>query len=87
MRETMNPDIPTDSRLRIEELLRIPDKERTAVEWDELAALEHAFARGNRIDTPKSIDTGPSNPRNTRNTSAKVPSLRRAGRRDHRSGR
>lgn len=47
-----------DPRLRVKELLRIPDQERTAAQWDELAELEHALATGNRIATTNKPASG-----------------------------
>lgn len=47
------PPVPTQSpRARMQELLAIPDRNRTDAEWDELNELEIALASGNRPGAP-----------------------------------
>lgn len=47
------PPAPTQSpRARMQELLAIPDRNRTDAEWDELNELEIALASGNRPGAP-----------------------------------
>lgn len=48
------PPVPTQSpRARMQELLAIPDRNRTDAEWDELNELEIALASGNRPGAPE----------------------------------
>jgi len=44
----MNPTQPTSPRRRLQELLAIPDSQRTDEQWDELNELEIKLAPGNR---------------------------------------
>src|SRR5438309_404416 len=44
----MNPTQPTSPRRRLQELLAIPDSQRTEAQWDELNELEIKLAPGNR---------------------------------------
>ena len=44
----MNPSQPTSPRRRLQELLAIPDSQRTDEQWDELNELEIKLAPGNR---------------------------------------
>ena len=44
----MNPAQPTSPRRRLQELLAIPDSQRTEAQWDELNELEIKLAPGNR---------------------------------------
>ena len=44
----MNPAQPTSPRRRLQELLAIPDSQRTEEQWDELNELEIKLAPGNR---------------------------------------
>ncbi len=46
----MNTPAPISPRRRLQELLAIPDKQRTDAEWDELIELEISLAPGNRAD-------------------------------------
>lgn len=43
---------PISPRQRMQELLAIPDRNRTDAEWDELNELEIALASGNRANGP-----------------------------------
>jgi hypothetical protein len=43
------PPPPLDPRKRLQELLAIPDRDRTDAEWDELVELEVQLAPGNRL--------------------------------------
>jgi len=47
----MNPSQPTSPRRRLQELLAIPDSQRTDEQWDELNELEIKLAPGNREST------------------------------------
>ena len=44
----MNAPQPVSPRRRLQELLAIPDSQRTEAEWDELNELEIKLAPGNR---------------------------------------
>ncbi|BAL24123.1 hypothetical protein [Azoarcus sp. KH32C] len=48
----MNAPQPTSPRRRLQELLAIPDGQRTDEEWDELNELEISLAPGNREGAP-----------------------------------
>jgi len=48
----MNDPQPISPRARLQELLAIPDRNRTDAEWDELNELEISLAVGNRIGGP-----------------------------------
>ncbi len=45
-------NLPVSPRVRMQELLAIPDRNRTDAEWDELNELEIALASGNRQGAP-----------------------------------
>lgn len=49
---TMNEPQPISPRRRMQELLAIPDNQRTDAEWDELNELEISLAPGNREGAP-----------------------------------
>ena len=49
----MNNPNPNSPRQRLQELLAIPDRERTEAEWDELNELEIMLASGNRERNPE----------------------------------
>jgi hypothetical protein len=59
----MDPQ-PISPRQRLQELLAIPERQRTEAEWDEINELEIKLASGNRQDNPQQ---GPG--RNAPNTS------------------
>lgn len=48
----MNAPQTTSPRRRMQELLAIPDNQRTDAEWDELNELEISLAPGNREGAP-----------------------------------
>ncbi len=48
----MNEQQNLSPRQRMQELLAIPDSDRTDAEWDELNELEISLAPGNRIGAP-----------------------------------
>jgi hypothetical protein len=48
----MNAPQQTSPRRRLQELLAIPDNQRTDAEWDELNELEISLAPGNREGAP-----------------------------------
>jgi hypothetical protein len=48
----MNAPQPISPRRRLQELLEIPDSQRTEAEWDELNELEISLAPGNRVGAP-----------------------------------
>lgn len=50
MNESQPPQSP---RARLQELLAIPDRNRSDAEWDELNELEIALASGNRPGAPE----------------------------------
>ena len=49
----MNEPQPGSPRLRLQELLAIPERQRTEAEWDELNELEIMLAPGNREGAPE----------------------------------
>ena len=49
----MNDSQPTSPRARLQELLAIPERQRTDAEWDELNELEIKLAAGNREGAPQ----------------------------------
>lgn len=55
---------PVPPRRRLQELLAIPERQRTDAEWDEINELEIKLASANREDAPDPSarrDTPPSN--------------------------
>ena len=52
MNDSQPPQSPVSPRQRMQELLAIPDRNRTDAEWDELNELEIALASGNRPGAP-----------------------------------
>ncbi len=50
--DAMNDPQPTSPRRRLQELLAIPERERTDAQWDEINELEISLASGNREDIP-----------------------------------
>ena len=48
----MNNPQPPSPRARLQELLAIPERERTDEQWDELNELEIMLASGNREGAP-----------------------------------
>ncbi len=48
----MNESQPTSPRARLQELLAIPERQRTDAQWDELNELEIMLASGNRQGAP-----------------------------------
>jgi hypothetical protein len=48
----MNTPPSPSPRRRLQELLAIPDNQRSEAEWDELIELEIKLAPGNRADAP-----------------------------------
>jgi hypothetical protein len=49
----MNNPQPASPRLRLQQLLAVPDAQRTEAEWDELCELEIMLAPGNRAGAPE----------------------------------
>lgn len=49
----MNEPQPTSPRRRLQELLAIPERERTDAQWDEINELEISLASSNREDAPE----------------------------------
>jgi hypothetical protein len=47
----MNEQQPISPRLRLQELLAIPERQRTDAQWDELNELEIALTAVNRAET------------------------------------
>jgi hypothetical protein len=52
----MNEQQPTSPRRRLQELLAIPERQRTDAQWDEINELEITLASVNRAETR---DSGP----------------------------
>jgi hypothetical protein len=48
----MNTPEPVSPRHRLQELLAIPERQRTDAEWDEINELEIKLASANREDAP-----------------------------------
>jgi len=48
----MNDQQPISPRRRLQELLAIPERQRTDAQWDELSELEITLASVNRAETP-----------------------------------
>lgn len=68
----MNTSQPTSPRRRLQELLAIPDSERTDAQWDELNDLEIQLAPGNRLDGPApGGGRNSGNPGNSQNAQAR----------------
>lgn len=68
----MNTPPPASPRRRLQELLSIPDGQRSEAEWDELHELEISLAPGNRLDgKPYRQDAPPKQPRPPRHTAPK----------------
>ena len=53
MNDSQPPSSSPSPRARLQELLAIPDRNRTDEEWDELNELEIALASGNRPGAPE----------------------------------
>jgi len=49
----MDEPQPISPRTRLQQLLAIPDRQRTDAEWDELNELEIMLAAGNRPGAPE----------------------------------
>lgn len=49
----------SELRVRLRELMAIPERDRSDEQWDELAALELQLAPGNRIDPPRRGEPNP----------------------------
>lgn len=49
----MNAPQPISPRQRLQELLAIPEGQRTDAQWDEINELEIKFASGNRQEAPQ----------------------------------
>jgi len=63
----MNGSQPISPRQRLQELLAIPEGQRTDAQWDELNELEIKLASGNRQDAPEQgRRNAPSNTGNPR---------------------
>ena len=48
----MNDPQPVSPRRRLQELLAVPERQRTEAQWDELIELEIMLAPGNREGAP-----------------------------------
>jgi hypothetical protein len=61
------PQQPISPRQRLQELLAIPEGQRTDAQWDEINELEIKLASGNRQDAPdQGRRNAPGNPGNPR---------------------
>jgi hypothetical protein len=49
----MENPLPESSRRRLQQLLEIPERQRTEAEWDELNELEIALTPANRVVAPE----------------------------------
>ncbi len=67
----MNEQQPTSPRRRLQELLAIPERQRTDAQWDEINELEITLASVNRVENR---DSGPRQntaaPQNRQNAAA-----------------
>jgi hypothetical protein len=52
MKMNMDPTQATSPRQRLQDLLAIPERQRTDAEWDEINELEIKLAQGNREGGP-----------------------------------
>ena len=64
----VNP--PQDIRRRLQQLLSIPERDRTDAQWDEIVELEIRLAPGNRADAGSPAGA----PRRDNNNSGRSPS-------------
>ncbi len=72
VRETpVNP--PPDIRRRLQQLLSIPERDRTDPQWDEIVELEIRLAPGNRADAGSPGNVGNA-PRRDNNNPGRAPS-------------
>jgi hypothetical protein len=73
----MDEPKPVSPRLRLQELLAIPERERTDSQWDELNELEIMLASGNRERAApgpaQNVSTPPGHPRNMGKPHGKNP--------------
>jgi hypothetical protein len=58
----MNDPHPTSPRTRLQELLAVPDRQRTDEQWDEINELEILLAPGNRERGPEQNSGRKPNP-------------------------
>lgn len=68
----MNEQQPSSPRQRLQQLLAIPDRQRTDAEWDELNELEIVLASVNRAGTPEPgarRNQAPASPEQKKNSS------------------
>jgi hypothetical protein len=56
----MDESQPVSPRARLQELLAIPERQRTDAEWDEINELEISLAAGNRPGAPIPGMRGPN---------------------------
>jgi hypothetical protein len=49
----MNTSQPISPRERLQQLLAIPERQRTDAQWDEINDLEIKLASGNRVSVPE----------------------------------
>lgn len=76
----MNKPQSNPSRARLQELLAIPERDRTEAEWDELNELEIMLAAGNRQINPQQQqnmrrnDSGPGRPQQNNPPHGQKPS-------------
>lgn len=65
----MNEQQPTSPRRRLQELLAIPERQRTDAQWDEINELEITLASVNRAENrdsgPRQNTAAPQNRQNT----------------------
>ena len=75
----MNAPQSISPRQRLQQLLEIPDRERTDAQWDEINELEIKLASGNRDHTPergaqRSAPLNSGHPKSSVSTQRKKPS-------------
>lgn len=59
----MEKPLPDSSRRRLQELLEIPERQRTEAEWDEINELEIALTPANRaVASERSVHRKPVTP-------------------------
>lgn len=79
----MNEQQPISPRRRQQELLAIPERQRTDAEWDELNELEITLASVNRVETREHGNRRPAPASPDRSKPAAAPQGRKPARKFH----
>ncbi|MDD5295665.1 MAG: hypothetical protein PHU46_02025 [Rhodocyclaceae bacterium] len=67
----MNTPQPISPRRRLQDLLAIPEYQRTDEQWDEINELEISLASANRLDAPREPGARRSSPETNREPGAR----------------